>query len=94
MPNNRRVARVWGSDQLILVPNLQLFISTGEKQYSDKFLELLWPKLERNVSANLMTALQAIPGMEPAFKEKLRPYVLKYKKEYIDKLEKDNPYGV
>jgi hypothetical protein len=26
-------------------------------------------------------------------KEKLRPYVIKYK-EYIDELEKDNPYGV
>jgi hypothetical protein len=31
--------------------------------------------------------------MEASFKEKLRPYVLKYK-AYIDELEKDNPYGV
>jgi hypothetical protein len=31
--------------------------------------------------------------MDPSFKEKLRPYVVKYK-EYIDGLEKDNPYGV
>jgi hypothetical protein len=31
--------------------------------------------------------------MDASFKEKLRPYVLRYK-EYIDKLEKENPYGV
>jgi len=73
--------------------NLQLYISTGEKQYADKFLEAVWPALDRNVSNNLMTALQAIPHMDASFKEKLRPYVVKYK-EYIDGLEKDNPYGV
>jgi hypothetical protein len=73
--------------------NLQLYISTGEKQYSDKFLELLWPSLDRNVSMSLLTALNAIPHMDASFREKLRPYVVKYK-EYIDGLEKDNPYGV
>lgn len=73
--------------------NLQLFISTGEKQYFDKFQELLWPALDRNVSMNIYTALQAIPQMDESFREKLRPYVVKYK-EYIDGLEKDNPYGV
>jgi hypothetical protein len=73
--------------------NLQLYISTGEKQYLDKFQELVWPALDRNVSFNLLTALDAIPHLDAAYKEKLRPYVLKYK-EYIDGLEKDNPYGV
>ena len=73
--------------------NLQLYISTGEKQYLDKFLELLWPSLDRNVSFTILTALQAIPHMDAAFKEKLRPYVIRYR-EYIDGLEKDNPYGV
>jgi hypothetical protein len=73
--------------------NLQLYISTGEKQYLDKFQELLWPALDRNVSNNILTALTAIPNMDAAYKEKLRPYVVKYK-DYIDGLEKDNPYGV
>ncbi len=73
--------------------NLQLYISTGEKQYIDKFQELLWPALELNVSRNILTALDAIPHMDASFKEKLRPYVVKYK-EYIEGLEKDNPYGV
>jgi len=73
--------------------NLQLFIATGERQYIDKFQELLWPALDRNVSVNMLTALEAIPHMDASFKEKLRPYVVKYK-EYIDGLEKNNPYGV
>lgn len=73
--------------------NLQLYISTGEKQYADTFLELLWPALERNVGTTISTALDAIPHMDASFKEKLRPYIVKYK-AYIDGLEKDNPYGV
>lgn len=73
--------------------NLQLYISTGEQEYVDKFQELLWPALERRVSSSILTALHAIPHMDASFKEKLRSYVVKYK-EYIDELEKDNPYGV
>jgi len=73
--------------------NLQLYISTGEQQYIDKFQELLWPALERNVSFVILTALHAIPHMDASYKEKLRPYVVKYK-EYIEDLEKENPYGV
>lgn len=76
-----------------MATNLQLYISTGEQQYIDKFNEMLWPALERNVSFTLATALDAIPHMDAAYKEKLRPYVVKYK-EYIEGLEKDNPYGV
>jgi hypothetical protein len=30
--------------------NLELYISTGEKQYADKFQQLIWPALDRNVS--------------------------------------------
>ncbi|MFB9863546.1 cellulase N-terminal Ig-like domain-containing protein [Rufibacter immobilis] len=76
-----------------MATNLQLYIATGEKQYLDRFQELLWPALERNVSANLLTALDAIPHLDASYKEKLRPYVVKYK-EYIAGLEKNNPYGV
>ncbi|HEY3372723.1 MAG TPA: cellulase N-terminal Ig-like domain-containing protein [Prolixibacteraceae bacterium] len=76
-----------------IATNLQLYISTGEKQYVDKFQELLWPALDLNVSFTILTAMDAIPHMDASYKEKLRPYVVKYK-EYIDGLEKDNPYGV
>ena len=76
-----------------MATNLQLYISTGDQQYLGKFQELLWPALDRNVSFTLSTALDAIPHMDAAYKEKLRPYVIKYK-AYIEGLEKDNPYGV
>ena len=72
---------------------LQLYISTGEQQYIDKFQELLWPALDRSVNFGLLTALDAIPYLDASYKEKLRPYVAKYK-EYILRLEKENPYGV
>jgi endoglucanase len=76
-----------------IATNLQLYISTGEQQYINKFQELLWPALDRSVNFNLLTALNALPHMDESFKEKLRPYVVKYN-EYIKGLEKDNPYGV
>jgi hypothetical protein len=76
-----------------IATNLQLYISTGEQQYADRFLESIWPALERNVSGNILTALHAIPHMDASFREKLRPHVVKYR-EYIDGLDKDNPYGV
>ena len=82
----------WGRGANVAT-NLQLYITTGEQQYADKFQELLWPALDRNVSFTILTALHAIPHMDPSFKEKLRPYVFKYK-EYIEELEKENPYGV
>ncbi|MGF1637072.1 MAG: cellulase N-terminal Ig-like domain-containing protein [Cyclobacteriaceae bacterium] len=84
--------RQWGAVADIST-NLQLYISTGEQQYADKFQELLWPALDRNVSFIILTALHGIPHMDASFKEKLRSYVVKYK-DYIDELEKSNPYGV
>ena len=86
-----RAGRFGGSADI--ATNLQLYISTGEKQYIDKFQEFLWPALDRNVSFTILTAMDAIPHMDASYKEKLRSYVVKYK-EYIDGLEKDNPYGV
>ncbi len=73
--------------------NLQLFIATGEQSYADEYLKLLWPALDRNVSFTIATALEAIPYMNAGYVEKLRPYIVKYK-EYIDGLDKNNPYGV
>ncbi|UOG77499.1 glycoside hydrolase family 9 protein (plasmid) [Hymenobacter tibetensis] len=76
-----------------IATNLQLYVSTGEKQYVDRFQQLLWPALDRNVNIFLLTALDAVPHLDAAFKEKLRPYVVKYN-TYLSGLEKDNPYGV
>ncbi|ADQ78784.1 glycoside hydrolase family 9 domain protein [Paludibacter propionicigenes WB4] len=90
-PNN--TTRRGGFGSADVATNLQLYIATGEKQYIDKFQELLWPALDRGVTFGLLTALDAIPHMDAAYKEKLLPYVVKYN-EYIKGLEKQNPYGV
>ncbi len=84
--------RAWGAMANVST-NLQLFIATGEQQYRDKFQELLWPALDRNLNFVLLTALDAVPHMDAAYKEKLQPYIVKFK-AYISSLEKDNPYGV
>ncbi|MBN2263590.1 MAG: glycoside hydrolase family 9 protein, partial [Prolixibacteraceae bacterium] len=85
-----RPGRRSGSD---FATNLQLFISTGEQHYLDKFEEQVWPALDRSVNFGLLAALDAIPHMDASYKEKLRPYIEKYK-TYIEELESDNPYGV
>ncbi len=73
--------------------NLQLYVSTGEQQYLDKFETEIWEMLDRNVNFGISTALDAVPYMDEEYREKLRPYVEKYN-EYILSLEEDNPYGV
>jgi len=75
---------------------LQLFITTKDDKYSMRFLELLWPSLERSLvgrGGGIIGALQAIPFMDNNFKTKLKDYVVKYK-ETIDGYGKENPYGV
>ena len=80
---------------------LQLYITTKDKTYLDKFLEQIWPALEPRTggrggfggSRGLATALEALPYMDDAFKTKLRDYVVKYK-ESLAELDKQNPYGV
>ncbi|HPI68312.1 MAG TPA: glycoside hydrolase family 9 protein [Bacteroidales bacterium] len=72
---------------------LELFISTGEKQYADKFEELFWPSMEEGYNMNMSVALHAIPYMNEEFKSKLIPFVEKYK-EANDELTNANPFGV
>lgn len=93
LANNQTDSTERGNRMRDIGSYLQLYISTGEKPYMDQFQELLWPALDRNVSFTILTALHAIPHTDASFKEKLKPYVVKYK-EYIEGLEKDNPYGV
>ena len=76
-----------------LATNLQLYIATGEKSYIDQFVEQIWPALDRNVNGSIRTAMDAIPYMDAAYKERLRPYAEKYK-EYLEQVTNNNPYGV
>lgn len=86
---------------------LQLYITTKDRQYADRFVEKIWsllepPEMGNNrfgfdpiffVSRTLKTALEAVPYMDEEFKTKLADYVVKYKKA-IDGLYEKNPYGV
>ena len=89
MERSRRNRRELGD----LNTNLQLFAATQEKQYLVNFEKQIWDALELSVPNTMQTALDAIPYMDEAYKQKLRPYVVKYN-EYIKNFDKVNPYGV
>ncbi len=72
--------------------NLQLYGATGEEQYLDKFKARIWESLDKHLNFTLQTALDAIPYLDDAYREQLRPYVEKYR-AYVDSLDIDNPYG-
>ncbi|MBN2684867.1 MAG: glycoside hydrolase family 9 protein, partial [Pontiellaceae bacterium] len=72
---------------------LQLFITTGEQEYADRFLEQLWPTLERSIDRTLQTALLALPHMDEDYKARLREYVVRYRNS-LEAYNDDNPYGV
>jgi endoglucanase len=72
---------------------LQLYITTKEPGYAKEFKDAIWPVLDRSVSMGLTAALQAYPYMDKPYQEKLRDYVIRYKKE-CDSLSVENPYGV
>jgi hypothetical protein len=84
---------------------LQLYITTKDKKYADRFLEQIWASLEPPASGpggagqrafpgrGLISALKALPYMDAAYKAKLKDYVIKYK-ESLAEVDKQNPYGV
>lgn len=95
--------RMWGRGADIDAA-LQLYITTKDKKYADRFLEKIWSLLEQPTnghefgqmffaSRSLNPALRAIPYMDNEYKTKLKDYVIKYK-ELIDETEKKNPYGL
>lgn len=94
---NRRVGRGGGQfnnrNSGNMATNLQLYGATGDKAYLEQFDRQIWQALDRNVSNSIRTAMDAIPYMDSLYKEKLRPYVEKYK-EYLDGFDTNNPYGV
>ncbi len=82
-----------GNDMGSMATNLQLYGSTREQKYLDLFTQQIWTALDRNLNGSIQTALDAIPYMKADYKEKLRPYIVKYQ-QYIDSLDVQNPYGV
>ena len=76
-----------------MATNLQLYAATGEQKYADNFNQQIWQALDRSVSSSMSVALDAIPYMDEAYKNKLKPYMEKFK-EYVYSFDKENPYGV
>jgi endoglucanase len=72
---------------------LQLFISTNQTKYADRFDKLIWPALDNSVEWTMSIALQAYPHMGQNYQNKLKDYVIKYK-DAIDENNAENPYGV
>ena len=101
-PDTSRFARFFRGIELPAA--LELYISTKDKKYADRFLEKIWSSLEPPTDRGgfnqrffagrgLATALKAIPYLDAAYKAKLKDYVVKYKQS-IDEIKKNNPYGV
>lgn len=76
-----------------LATSLQLYGATHEKKYLDQFNAQIWTALDRSLNFSLQTALDAVPLMDAKYRKKLRPYIVKYQ-EYLDSLDRENPYGV
>ncbi|MCF8335537.1 MAG: glycoside hydrolase family 9 protein, partial [Bacteroidales bacterium] len=72
---------------------LELYICTQDDQYADRFNELLWPALDKRLNYSMGFAVQALQYMDNTFKEKLRPYVKKFKTANDEMLDQ-NPFGV
>ena len=84
---------------------LQLYITTGEKKYAERFLSNIWsslasPRGGREMAfqgafsgMELLPALKALPYMDDEYKTKLKEYVVKYRKS-LDNIDKQNPYAV
>lgn len=82
-----------GVNSLKLKAAMELYITTKDIKFLNYFNNNVWMLLERNISANILTALQACQFMDELYFNKLKPYVVKWK-EINDNLLKENPYGV
>ena len=76
-----------------LTAALQLYISTKDEIYKQKFNELIWPSLDGSLNWAISVGIRAYPHMDKEYQTRFRNYVLKYK-ESIDALAENNPYGV
>ncbi len=95
MPEVADTFRRFGFSRNMLQLNaaLQLYITTKDVQFSEKFKELIWQALDQFLPMSISAALQAIPYMDKDFKNQLKKYVIKYK-ELNENYLKENPYGV
>ena len=76
-----------------MATNLQLYGATREEKYLVDFNNQIWDALDKFMEFSIQTALDAVPYMDEDYKQRLRPYVEKYK-AYIAHFDEENPYGV
>jgi hypothetical protein len=72
---------------------LQLYITTKDERYAQRFKDVIWPMLDQSIMSGMTVGLQAYPFMDKDYQDRLRDYVVRYKK-MCDDLNKENPYGV
>jgi hypothetical protein len=73
--------------------SLQLYIATKDGQFADEFQERLWSALERSPERSMGLAVRAVPFLDQGYRDKLAPFVEKYKTVNEEMLT-ENPYGV
>ena len=71
---------------------LELLITTGDKQYAERFLHHM-PEMEKNFLFHATLAVRALPYMDDAYKAKIKQLVLAHR-EKLDEFAQQNPYGV
>ncbi len=69
---------------------LQLLMATKDEPYAKRFQELIWPALDRAPVYSIAAAVRALPYFDAAYRERLIPYVRKYREE-IDRQRKGQP---
>lgn len=72
---------------------LQLYITTREVQFREKFNELIWAQLDSALVWNITMAAKGIPHLPVEYRSKLERYVRRYR-EMLGDLSRRNPYGV
>jgi hypothetical protein len=91
-PVDRRwAARFFGNAECNAA--LQLYVTTGEERFRDRFDKLIWTQLDSALVWNISKAVRAVPYMSGEYKSKLEQYVLRYKSG-MEELARQNPYGV
>ncbi|WP_095508661.1 glycoside hydrolase family 9 protein [Rubrivirga marina] len=78
-----------------LAAALQMYRTTGDEAYAERFEALLWPAMENTPGrwSPIGIALEAVPHLGDDYKARLRPHVEAYR-EQLAEIADENPYGV
>jgi hypothetical protein len=91
-PVDRRF-RAWFLSNAECDAALQLYITTRQENFKNKFDDLIWTQLDSALVWNIGKAAQAVSYMPGEYRSKLENYVIKYKPA-MEELARQNPYGV